>query len=113
MEDNKDNKSQDNQAQQEGQYQQPEGQFDPHSRPVRVIDEDTTEQELRAGYVIPGADAPKNEHQRGGFGNRDGKEGYGSDTAGQGPSATGVNDYSDDGVPPPDNLRSEGEGRGT
>ncbi|WP_155800977.1 hypothetical protein [Pontibacter sp. BAB1700] len=51
------------------------------NRPVRVIEDDTTDQEFRAGHIIPGADPPKNEHQRGGFGNRDGKEGFGSDTA--------------------------------
>lgn len=85
----------------------------PNQRPVRVIDEDTGDQEMRAGHIIPGADPPKNEHQRGGFGNRDGKEGFGSDTASEGPSATGVNDYADDGTPPPDNMRTEDEGRGT
>ena len=85
----------------------------PHDRPVRVIEDDTSEQEMRAGHIIPDADPPKNENQRGGFGNRDGKEGYGSDTAGQGPSATGVNDFADDGVQPPDNMRTEGEGRGS
>ncbi|HEY4651155.1 MAG TPA: hypothetical protein VIG72_07060 [Pontibacter sp.] len=85
----------------------------PNNRPVRVIEEDTSELEMQAGHIIPGADPPKNEHQRGGFGNRDGKEGFGSDTAGQGPSAVGVNDYSDDGTPPPDNMRTEDEGRGT
>ncbi|QCR23962.1 hypothetical protein [Pontibacter sp. SGAir0037] len=84
----------------------------PDKRPVRVIDEDTSEQEMSAGHIIPGADAPKNEHQRGGFGNRDGKEGYGSDTSGFGPSAIGVNDFSDDGIPPKDNMRTEEEGRG-
>ncbi|ARS37000.1 hypothetical protein [Pontibacter actiniarum] len=85
----------------------------PNKRGFREIDEDTGEQEMRAGHIIPGADPPKNEHQRGGFGNRDGKEGFGSDTAGNGPSATGVNDFSDDGVPPKDNLRTEEEGRGS
>jgi len=85
----------------------------PNERPVRVIEEDTSELEMREGHIIPGADPPKNEHQRGGFGNRDGKEGFGSDTAGNGPSAIGVNDYSDDGTPPPDNMRTEDEGRGT
>jgi hypothetical protein len=84
-----------------------------HNRPVRVIEDDTSELEMRAGHIIPGADPPKNEHQRGGFGNRDGKEGFGSDTASEGPSATGVNDYADDGTPPPDNMRTEDEGRGT
>ncbi|PVY40437.1 hypothetical protein [Pontibacter virosus] len=83
------------------------------NRPVRVIEDDTTDQEFRAGHIIPGADPPKNEHQRGGFGNRDGKEGFGSDTASEGPSATGVNDFADDGTPPPDNMRTEDEGRGT
>ena len=68
-----------------------------HSRPVRVIEDDTSELEMRAGHIIPGADPPKNEHQRGGFGNRDGKEVFGSDTASEGPSATGVNDFADDG----------------
>lgn len=106
MEDNKEN---------EQQQEQPQGRAGgaPTNRPVRVIEEDTTEQEMRAGHIVPGADPPKNEHQRGGFGNRDGKEGYGSDTAGNGPSAIGVNDYSDDGTPPPDNMRTEDEGRGT
>ncbi|CAM3393330.1 hypothetical protein POKO110462_00620 [Pontibacter korlensis] len=85
----------------------------PNQRGFREVDEDTGDLEMRAGHIIPGADPPKNEHQRGGFGNRDGKEGYGSDTAGGGPSATGVNDFSDDGVPPPDNLRTEEEGRGS
>lgn len=85
----------------------------PNGRPVRVIEDDTSEQEMQAGHIIPGADPPKNEHQRGGFGNRDGKEGFGSDTASEGPSATGVNDYADDGTPPPDNMRTEEEGRGS
>ncbi|PTX22464.1 hypothetical protein C8N40_101288 [Pontibacter mucosus] len=85
----------------------------PNKRGFREIEEDTGDLEMRAGHIIPGADPPKNEHQRGGFGNRDGKEGYGSDTASEGPSATGVNDFADDGVPPPDNMRTEDEGRGT
>jgi hypothetical protein len=85
----------------------------PNKRGFREIDEDTGEQEMRAGHIIPGADPPKNEHQRGGFGNRDGKEGYGSDTASEGPSATGVNDFADDGIQPPDNMRTEDEGRGS
>ncbi len=85
----------------------------PNQRPIRVLDEDTGDQEMIAGHIIPGADPPKNEHQRGGFGNRDGKEGFGSDTASEGPSAIGVNDYADDGIQPPDNMRTEDEGRGT
>ncbi|RDV14427.1 hypothetical protein DXT99_15005 [Pontibacter diazotrophicus] len=86
---------------------------EPNKRGFQVIEDDTSMEEMQAGHIIPGADPPKNEHQRGGFGNRDGKEGYGSDTAGNGPSATGVNDYSDDGVPPADNMRTEEEGRGS
>ncbi|RIJ37596.1 hypothetical protein [Pontibacter oryzae] len=85
----------------------------PEKRGFREIEEDTGNQEMRAGHIIPGANPPKNEHQRGGFGNRDGKEGYGSDTASEGPSATGVNDYADDGIQPPDNMRTEDEGRGS
>ncbi|MBD1397394.1 hypothetical protein H9Q13_09475 [Pontibacter sp. JH31] len=92
---------------------QPNNGNGPKDKPVRVIEEDTTAQEFSAGHIIPGANPPKNEHQRGGFGNRDGKEGFGSDTASEGPSATGVNDYADDGTPPPDNMRTEDEGRGT
>lgn len=86
---------------------------EPEKRGFREIEEDTGNQEMRAGHIIPGANPPKNEHQRGGFGNRDGKEGYGSDTASEGPSATGVNDYADDGIQPPDNMRTEDEGRGS
>ncbi|MHA6248547.1 hypothetical protein ACXYMU_11460 [Pontibacter sp. CAU 1760] len=86
---------------------------DPNKRGFKVIEDDTSREEMRAGHIIPGADPPKNEHQRGGFGNRDGKEGYGSDTASEGPTATGVNDFADDGTPPPDNMRTEEEGRGT
>ena len=45
-----------------------------------------------------------------GFGNRDGKEGFGSDTSG-GATAVGVNENADDMAPPRDNMRSEDEGR--
>ncbi|PRY14958.1 hypothetical protein CLV24_103197 [Pontibacter ummariensis] len=85
----------------------------PNERGMRVEEPDTSEQEMRAGHIIPGADPPKNEHQRGGFGNRDGKEGFGSDTAAEGPSATGLSEYADDGIRPGDNIRTEEEGRGT
>ncbi|MFT2009725.1 hypothetical protein ACMA1I_13680 [Pontibacter sp. 13R65] len=98
---------------QNAQQGQQQGGKAPHDRPVRVIEDDTSYQEMAAGHIIPNADAPKNENQRGGFGNRDGKEGYGSDTAGNGPSAIGVNDFSDDGIPPKDNMRTEDEGRGS
>ena len=65
-------------------------------RPVRIIDstgEDMTE--MKAGHLVPGADPPKNEHARGGFGDRDGKTGFGSDS-GNGPSAITVNEDSED-----------------
>ena len=61
-------------------------------RPVRHIDstgEDMTEME--AGHLVPGADPPKNEHARGGFGDRDGKTGFGSDSSNGSTSVT-VND---------------------
>ena len=79
-------------------------------RPIRVINDDTTDEEMQAGHRIPNADPPRNEAARGGFGNRDGKEGFGSDTAG-GETALGVNETADSMSPPQDNLRSEDEGR--
>lgn len=65
-------------------------------RPIRIMDstgEDMTEME--AGHLVPGADPPKNEQARGGFGDRDGKTGYGSDS-GDGPSAVTTNESSED-----------------
>ena len=84
--------------------------IDPNNRPIRVINDDTTNEEMEAGHHIPNADPPKNEAARGGFGNRDGKEGFGSDTSG-GATALGVNENADDMAPPRDNMRSEDEGR--
>ncbi len=84
--------------------------IDPNNRPIRVINDDTTNEEMEAGHHIPNADPPKNEAARGGFGNRDGKEGFGSDTSG-GVTAVGVNENADDMAPPRDNMRSEDEGR--
>ena len=84
--------------------------IDPNNRPIRVINDDTSNEEMEAGHYIPNADPPKNEAARGGFGNRDGKEGFGSDTAG-GETALGVNETADSMSPPPDNLRSADEGR--
>ncbi len=83
---------------------------DPNNRPIRVINDDTTNEEMEAGHHIPNADPPKNEAARGGFGNRDGKQGFGSDTAG-GATALGVNENADAMTPPPDNMRSDDEGR--
>jgi len=83
---------------------------DPNNRPIRVINDDTTDEEMRAGHHIPNADPPKNEAARGGFGNREGKQGYGSDTAG-GSTALGVNEDADSMTPPADNMRSDDEGR--
>ena len=84
--------------------------IDPNNRPIRVINDDTTNEEMEAGHRIPNADPPKNEAARGGFGNRDGKEGFGSDTAG-GETALGVNETADAMSPPHDNMRSSDEGR--
>ena len=84
--------------------------IDPNNRPIRVINDDTSNEEMEAGHRIPNADPPKNEAARGGFGNRDGKEGFGSDTAG-GETALGVNETADAMSPPSDNLRSTDEGR--
>jgi hypothetical protein len=84
--------------------------IDPNNRPIRVINDDTSQEEMEAGHHIPNADPPKNDAARGGFGNREGKEGYGSDTAG-GETALGVNETADSMSPPPDNIRSNDEGR--
>ena len=84
--------------------------IDPKNRPIRVINDDTSNEEMEAGHHIPNADPPKNDAARGGFGNRDGKEGFGSDTAG-GETALGVNETADSMNPPHDNMRSADEGR--
>jgi hypothetical protein len=70
--------------------------LDENGRPIRRI-ESTGEDmaEMAAGHLVPGADPPKNEHARGGFGDRDGKTGFGSDS-GEGVSAVTVNDDSDE-----------------
>ncbi|MBA9075893.1 MULTISPECIES: hypothetical protein [Rufibacter] len=84
-----------------------------HDRPVRVIDDTASNMEdMMAGHIIPGADAPKNEAQRGGFGNRDGKSGYGTDSS-DGPTGVSVNEDADATEHPKDNMRTEDEGRGT
>ncbi|GGF03366.1 hypothetical protein [Hymenobacter cavernae] len=84
--------------------------IDPHNRPVRVINDDTTDEEFKAGHIISGGDPPKNEAARGGFGNRDGKEGYGSDSN-DGNTATTVNEEADKMGHPADNMRASEEGR--
>jgi hypothetical protein len=83
--------------------------IDPHNRPVRVINDDTTEEELAAGHIIPDADPPKNEAARGGFGNRDGKEGFGTDS-GSGNTSISVNEDADKVGHPADNILSVEEG---
>ncbi|RTQ48446.1 hypothetical protein EJV47_15855 [Hymenobacter gummosus] len=84
--------------------------IDPKNRPVREIPNDTTDEELRAGHIIPGADPPKNEDARGGFGNRDGKQGFGTDSS-DGISAVSVNEDADKPGHPADNMRGDDEGR--
>ncbi|GAA4019683.1 hypothetical protein GCM10022408_37220 [Hymenobacter fastidiosus] len=83
--------------------------IDPNNRPVRVINDDTTDQELAAGHIIPGANPPKNEAARGGFGNRDGKEGFGTDS-GAGSTAVSVNEDTDRAGRNADNIRTVDEG---
>ncbi|ALD22187.1 hypothetical protein [Hymenobacter sp. DG25A] len=83
---------------------------DHNNRPIRVINDDTTDEELAAGHIIPGANPPKNEDARGGFGNRDGKEGFGTDS-GNGSTAVSVNENTDNIQHPHDNMRTEDEGR--
>lgn len=84
--------------------------IDPKDRPVRVINDDTTNEEFAAGHITPGGDPPKNEAARGGFGNREGKEGYGTDS-GTGISAVSVNEDTDKIEHPADNMRTSDEGR--
>lgn len=83
---------------------------DQHGRPIRELPNDTTDEELRAGHIIPGADPPRNDDARGGFGNRDGKQGYGTDSE-DGISAVSVNETADAEGHPGDNMRSVSEGR--
>ncbi|AYA37951.1 hypothetical protein D3Y59_13400 [Hymenobacter oligotrophus] len=84
--------------------------IDPKNRPIREIPNDTTEEELNAGHIIPGADPPKNENARGGFGNRDGKQGFGTDSS-DGITSVSVNEDADKPGHPADNMRSDDEGR--
>jgi hypothetical protein len=83
--------------------------IDPNNRPIRVINDDTTELEMQDGHRLPNADPPKNEAARGGFGNRDGKQGYGTDSE-DGLTAVSVNSDADQLDQPADNMRTAGEG---
>jgi hypothetical protein len=94
----------------EGAGQEPEKKG--RNNRIRVLDDNTYEEEMQAGHIIRGADPPKNEEQRGGFGNRDGKSGFGSDSS-DGPTAVTTNDTADELEPPHDNMRTDEEGRGT
>ena len=85
---------------------------DQHGRPIREVPNDTTQEELQAGHLIAGASPPKNDEARGGFGNRDGKQGYGTDSE-NGISAVSVNSTADAKGHPADNMRTTDEGRPT
>lgn len=75
---------------------------------VRVLESDTDFEEMNAGHIIPGANPPKNEHQRGGFGDRDGKSGFGTDSA-DGDTALSTNDNSAAHDFPTDGLQMSGK----
>lgn len=62
---------------------------------IRVIESDTDYEEMQAGHIIPGADPPKNDHARGGFGDRDGRNGFGTDTS-NGVTAISLNEDTED-----------------
>ena len=66
-----------------------------NERRVRVIESNTDFEEMQAGHIIPGADPPKNDHARGGFGDRDGRNGFGTDT-GDGATAISINEDTED-----------------
>ena len=85
---------------------------DQHGRPIREVPNDTTQEELQAGHLIAGANPPKNDEARGGFGNRDGKQGYGTDSE-DGATAVSVNESADAKGHPADNMRTTDEGRPT
>jgi len=64
------------------------------SNGMRIQDPNQAEQ-LENEHIIPGANPPKNEHQRGGFGVRmGGQQGYGSDSA-NGVTALSTNEPDD------------------
>lgn len=85
--------------------------IDPKDRPVRQEPNDQIdEQELRASNITPGADPPKNADARGGFGNRDGKQGFGTDSS-NGITATSMNEDEDQLRTTGDNMLTEDEGR--
>jgi hypothetical protein len=66
-----------------------------NERRVRVIESNTDYEEMQAGHIIPGADPPKNDHARGGFGDRDGRNGFGTDTS-DGATAVSINEDTED-----------------
>ena len=85
--------------------------IDPKDRPVRQEpNPNIDEQELHASNITPGADPPKNADARGGYGNRDGKQGFGTDSSG-GITAVSMNRNTDQLKPPGDNMVTEDEGR--
>jgi len=64
-------------------------------RRVRVIESNTDYEEMQAGHIIPGADPPKNDAARGGFGDRDGRNGFGTDSS-DGSTSLSMNEDTED-----------------
>ena len=74
-------------------------------RRVRVIESNTDFEEMQAGHIIPGADPPKNDHARGGFGDRDGRNGFGTDSS-DGVTALSMNEDTADSRAHTDGLQT-------
>ncbi len=77
-------------------------------RRVRVIESNTDFEEMQAGHIIPGADPPKNDHARGGFGDRDGRNGFGTDSS-DGVTALSMNEDTEDSHTHTDGLQTSAQ----
>lgn len=79
-----------------------------NERRVRVIESNTDYEEMQAGHIIPGADPPKNESARGGFGDRDGRNGFGTDSS-NGVTALSMNEDTEDSRAHTDGLQTQNQ----